>query len=337
LSSKIALLIDAENISHKYLPHILEEAELQGDIVLKAVYGNWENPPLQKWYEVAAKSNLRIRHQANPSKIKNSSDMKLIMDAMEVLYRIQVDGFCLVTNDADYVPLCDKIHEAQKLVIGIGTPQAAEGFIRACDKFIFVGRGESSSQPLAPLLTELLTEIAVNSPKPVVKMESAVAETNQQGVQKILVQAFSKALPEDAQWITLSTLGSYLRKIQSDFQSNNYGHSTLTKLLQTLPEFVELKIEGTVTSARLKDAVNAKALKLNTLQKLILDAFAKAQQDDPQWISLTSLGTAISQVVPGFRLNGYGHSTLTKLLQSMPEFVEVQAVDGVNSARLKKI
>jgi len=70
--------------------------------------------------------------------------MRLIMDAMEVLYRTSIDIFCLVTNDADYVPLCDKIHESKKHVIGVGYQlNASEAFIRACDKFIFVGRGEA--------------------------------------------------------------------------------------------------------------------------------------------------------------------------------------------------
>jgi uncharacterized protein (TIGR00288 family) len=143
LSSKIALLIDSENISYKDLPRILEEVPRHGELVLRAVYGDWQRPHLQKWHEIAEQNDFKIRHQANDSKTKNSSDMKLIMDAMEVLYRTSVDIFCLVTNDADYVPLCDKLHEARKSVIGMGYQHAAEGFIRACDKFIFMGRGES--------------------------------------------------------------------------------------------------------------------------------------------------------------------------------------------------
>jgi uncharacterized protein (TIGR00288 family) len=242
LPAKLALLIDAENISYKDLARILEEVPRHGELVLRAVYGDWENPTLQKWREIAEANAFKIRHQRNPSKTKNSSDMRLIMDAMEILYRTPVDIFCLVSNDADYVPLCDKIHEAKKSVIGVGNQQASEAFIRACDTFIFIGRGDAQVQLSIESLIGAPVQASVNAPKPV----------NPPDARKILTQAFALA-PQDAnKWVTLSALGNALPQVKKGFRPNTYGHATLVKLLQNMPDFVELRGKGAAVSARLK-------------------------------------------------------------------------------------
>jgi hypothetical protein len=75
LSFKIALLIDAENISYKDLPRIIETVGRHDRIVLRAVYGDWYKEDLYKWYEVAKANNFNIRHQTSTSKTKNSSDV----------------------------------------------------------------------------------------------------------------------------------------------------------------------------------------------------------------------------------------------------------------------
>ncbi len=282
LTSKLALLIDAENISHKELPRILEEVPRHGDLVLRAVYADWQRPDLQKWLEVAEKNDFKIRHQTNDSKIKNSSDMKLIMDAMEVLYRTPVEIFCVVSNDADYVPLCDKIHEYKKTVIGIGYQHASEAFIRACDKFIFMGRGEVAVQPLLSFLsnppinlpnppitpkptspptmppkpiaqpiTPKPANLPIMPPKPIAQPITPKA-ANPPDIRKLLSDAFAKA-PQDAnRWVILTNLGQELSKIKQGFRPNTYGHGNLTKLLQSMPDFVEIRVNGSDRSVRLK-------------------------------------------------------------------------------------
>ena len=244
LSLKIAILIDAENISHRVLPDILEELPRHGQVVLRAVYGDWQRPDLQQWHQVANENNFKIRHQTSISKTKNSSDMKLIMDAMEVLYRVHVDVFCLVTNDVDYVPLCDKVHESGKRVIGMGYPHASEAFIRACDKFIFIGRGEALAEPLIPIPDE----VPVSPPK----QPAAPKSTDQAAVRKLLTQAFARAPKDVNEWVGLSPLGMALSQVQKGFKTNSYGHANLTKLLQSMPDFVELQTVDGVKSARLK-------------------------------------------------------------------------------------
>lgn len=251
---KIALLIDAENISYKYLPHILSEAATQGQIILRAAYGNWQSPTLSNWHTAALAHNFKIRHQANSTKTKNSSDMKLIMDAMEVLYCTPVETFCLVTNDADYVALCEKIRESRKRVIGIGYPHASDAFIRACDRFIFIGRGESPSPVLISPTSETTTILPnlpvvtpFSTPLPVLQPSKPLPD-----IRKLLVQAFAKVPRNTNGWVLVSALGDKLRQVKADFKPNIYGHSTLSKLLQSMPDFVELRGQGGSLAARLK-------------------------------------------------------------------------------------
>jgi uncharacterized protein (TIGR00288 family) len=369
LSSKIALLIDAENVSYKDLPFILKAVRRQGQIILQAVYGNWERPHLQNWLEVAKKNNLEIRHQANNANTKNATDMKLIMDAGKVLYKPSIDPvdvFCLVTNDADYVPLCDQIHEEEKSIIGIGYQNASGALIRSCDQFIFIRNGKSPVQPPAKSLVAVPKDVSISLPKtpkttkqpktskstkqPKItkstKQPKTSKVTDQVEIQKLISKAFAKVSQDANGWVLLAELGMALRQVQKDFKTNNYGHATLSKLLQSMPDFVELQVKGNVIqSARLKNKIVAKSskrnapakrLKLNTLESLISEAFAKAPQEADGWVTLSALGTALSQVQKGFQTSYYGHANLKKLLQSMPDFVQLRLKGSVNSARLKK-
>lgn len=321
--SKIAVLVDAENISYRDAPRILEEAERLGQVVLKAVYGNWQRPDLQKWQEMAARHQFKIRHHTKNAKIKNSSDMQLIMDAMEVLYHTRADTFCLVTNDVDYVPLCDKLNASKRYVVGLGYKHAAEMLIRACDQFIFIGQGELPEQQewLPPAAFA-----AANPPAP--PAPAAQAVTPRPLPQHLIVQAFVKS-PQDAQgWVALSALGNTLRQMQPGFNPGAYGHTTLTRLLQQLPELVEIQING-VSQARLRNVT------ARNLPELVKSAFARAPYDTDGWVDLSALGSAMRQLAPGFKPNTYGHATLAKLLHNLPGLVELREDGSGKSARLR--
>ena len=169
---------------------------------------------------------------------------------MEILYRTPVDIFCLVSNDADYVPLCDKIHEAKKQVIGVGNLHASDAFIRACDTFIFIGRDDAPIQPTIESLIAAPVEVPVIVPKPTPAPKPK--PTNPLDVRNILKQAFSQASQNEDHWVTLSALGNALPQVKKGFRPNSYGHANLAKLLQSMPDFVELRGKGAAVSARLK-------------------------------------------------------------------------------------
>ena len=222
-----------------------------------------------------------------------------------------------------------KSMKSRKWVIGLGYQlNASEAFIRACDKFIFIGRGEPPAQSLIPVSLE----IPINLPKPPETPKAA----NPPAIRKLLTKAFAKAPQDVNKWVSLTALGQALSQVQAGFQTNSYGHATLSKLLQSLPDFVELQTKDGAKSARLKSNRPAKPPKPDALRNLLAAAFAKAPQDANRWVSLAALGQALLQVQADFKTNTYGHANLSKFLQSLPDFVELQTKDSVKSARLKK-
>lgn len=315
---KIALMIDAENISYRLLPDILNTLPVFGQILVRAIYGDWEQPGLQNWREIAEQHNFTLRHQTNDSHTKNSSDMRLIMDAMEIIHHLNVDIFCLVTNDADFVPLCDKIHESNKQVIGIGRQNAADRFVRSCDQFIFIGKKQVSNQ----LSTKAVDEIST-------------PRTNQQNIntaemRHLILQAFALTPGNDNHWLNLSKLGNALRQIQVDFRPNNYGYGKLSTFLQSMPDIIELRTHNKGMNARLKKNVRLKCLK-----ELLSLACENAPHIEDGWITLSALGSTLRKIQPGFQSKTYGNAQLSKLLKTMPAFIELRTYNKGMIARLK--
>ncbi len=133
---KIALFIDADNISAKYGKPIMENLQERGEIFIRRIYGNWEKNSLHKWNEVILKYGLLAVQQMDFVTGKNATDMSLTIDAMEVLYRNQADIFVIVSGDSDFTPLAVKLRERGTYVICMGSEKTSSSFRSACNEFI---------------------------------------------------------------------------------------------------------------------------------------------------------------------------------------------------------
>ena len=133
---KIALFIDAENISAKFGKLIIENLESRGEIFIRRIYGNWEKNSLRKWDDVIRHYGLRTIHQIDFNVAKNATDMSLTVDAMDVLYTKQVTTFAIVSNDSDYTPLAVRLREYGIYVIGMGSKESSSSFRHACNEYI---------------------------------------------------------------------------------------------------------------------------------------------------------------------------------------------------------
>ena len=134
----IALLIDADNVSAKYIPGILSELSKYGKITIRRMYGDWSQDRLRTWLGVASGYSLTPMMQQNNTPGKNASDICLIIDAMDILYGGQVQGFCIVSSDGDFNKLATRLREAGKAVIGMGEKKTPESFRVSCERFIFL-------------------------------------------------------------------------------------------------------------------------------------------------------------------------------------------------------
>lgn len=135
---KIAVLIDAENVSKKYIKLIMDEVSDYGTATYKRIYGDFTNPGVMAWQDALRDFALTPIFQFNYTKGKNASDSALIIDAMDILYSGKVNGFCLITSDSDFTKLAIRLREAGMTVIGMGEQKTPNSLVSACETFKFL-------------------------------------------------------------------------------------------------------------------------------------------------------------------------------------------------------
>lgn len=152
---KLAILIDADNISPKYVKVILDEAATFGVAACKRIYGDWSDVRLKSWKDALLNNSIIPIQQYSYTTGKNATDSAMIIDAMDLLYGGNLDGFCIVSSDSDFTRLAARLREAGKLVIGMGESKALGPFVKACDQFkyldLILDHGETDdTAPAAP-------------------------------------------------------------------------------------------------------------------------------------------------------------------------------------------
>ena len=136
--TRLAVLIDADNISASYIKPMIEEIARYGNPTIKRIYGDWTKPNLGSWKSLLLDFAFQPIQQFGYTTGKNATDSAMIIDAMDILYSEKVAGFCLVSSDSDFTRLATRLREAGKIVYGIGEKKTPSPFIAACDKFIYL-------------------------------------------------------------------------------------------------------------------------------------------------------------------------------------------------------
>lgn len=235
---RFAVLIDADNVSDKYIKFIFDELSNDGVITYKRIYGDWTRPGLSSWKSILLNHSITPIQQYGYTSGKNSTDSAMIIDAMDILYSGKVEGFCIVSSDSDFTRLVARLRESGMYVVGMGEQKTPAPFIAACNKFKYLEILAQSELPQdnnagncaqgKNALKSLITPMAKISKA----IESIVDETS-----------------DDEGWSSLSEVGNILSKRFPDFDVRNYGYSKLTLLVGSLKNFhVEaIPIPGTNT------------------------------------------------------------------------------------------
>ena len=135
---RFAVLIDADNISDRYIKTILDEMAGEGEVTYKRIYGDWTKPALAPWKKVLLEYSVTPIQQYSYTTGKNATDSAMIIDAMDILYSGNVEGFCLVTSDSDFTRLASRLRESGMLVVGMGEKKTPKAFTTACNKFKYL-------------------------------------------------------------------------------------------------------------------------------------------------------------------------------------------------------
>ncbi len=223
---KLAVLIDADNVPYSNIKGMMEEIARYGTPTFKRIYGDWTKPTLSGWKTVLLENAINPVQQYSYTSGKNSSDSALIIDAMDILYTGQVDGFCIVSSDSDFTRLAMRLRESGKVVFGIGEQKTPAAFIAACNKFIYI-----------EILPKESKEDAAPAKKSARKKPQEKKETLQlpNSVKKLVIKSIHDLTDEEGS-VFLSTLGNHIIKKQPSFDPRNYGFKKLVDIIRNIPE-----------------------------------------------------------------------------------------------------
>ncbi|MFW5913965.1 MAG: NYN domain-containing protein [Bacillota bacterium] len=250
-SKNIALLIDAENISPKYIEYIIDEANKYGKINYRRVYGDWTTDNLKKWKEKMNEFALTPVQQYAYTSGKNVSDFTLIIDAMDILYSGKVNSFCLVTSDSDFTKLVTRLREDNMFVFGMGESKTPISLVNACeafgylDKMLADDKGENEKPKKAPAKKPVKS----NGNGKTKKEQSSITPINR--IEDEL-KSIIDANQEDDGWAYWSIVADLLQKKFPGFHPRNYGKNIKPLTFFKQNKKFDVKIENKVAYIRNK-------------------------------------------------------------------------------------
>ena len=279
LDLRLAVLIDADNASRTAMKDVMAEVAVYGTPTIKRIYGDWTSPNMSTWKSILLECALTPIQQYGYTTGKNSTDSAMIIDAMDILYTKNVDGFCIVSSDSDFTRLAARLRESRMFVIGMGESKTPTAFKSACDTFKYldvlmgmkketlpVAVSEKASkqpaqQPKAakkqaqPAQPKKAAGKKGQKPEPEKEPEPVPAAPAEPHHDEELAAAFvsldeivakiREIVEHDSDedgYMPLSQVGVMLSRIYADFDSRNYGFSKLHKLIDYTKAF-ETKYE----------------------------------------------------------------------------------------------
>ena len=210
----IAVLIDPENISYRYLQKIFENIAAYGQISVRRIYSDWTDSSRNAWKSLIHEFSLVVIQQFSNKESKNVSDFALVIDAMDLLHEGIFDCFCIVSSDSDFTRLAQRIREKGKTVIGLGEKKSIKAFVNACNEFIY--------------LDDDLIEISNIKAE-----EHEENKINEEETLDILMNTAVEKLPKNQDgWVQMVKIIPYLKQIKPDFDLEKYtiGGKTIKRL-----------------------------------------------------------------------------------------------------------
>ncbi len=306
-NKRFALLIDADNISAKYIGSILEELSTYGITTYKRIYGDWTSTQATKWKGELLENSVIPVQQFSNTVGKNATDSTLIIDAMDILYTGNVDGFCIVSSDSDFTRLASRLRESGMEVIGMGEEKTPRSFRVACTRF--VNLENLSNQD-----------------------EEAENKDNKDNTisREVVYSAITNIINENenkGKSVELAAVGNRLVNMYPDFDVRSYGYSLLSKFVEDAGLFLLEKKQNVVTLS-LKDNEQSQEEIKNYVKEMIHKAGNKG-------IGISELSNRVYSKYANFNVKDFGYSQFSKFVQGIDTVELYQDKNDRKRARKK--
>ena len=252
---RLAVLIDADNAPRDCLQGIMEEVAIYGTPNIKHAYGDWSSRNLSGWKQTLLDNSVTPVQQFAYTKGKNSTDSAMIIEAMDILYAGNTDGFVLVSSDSDFTGLARRLREDGVFVIGIGEQKTPSPLIAACNKFIYIEvireRMQKAGKKTAsqPAKKQSAAKKSAESAK-----KQSVSKKAAEPEQTKTAPAEERRIPESVIWliadsildlaadgdndyVSLGAVGQLIQKKRPDFDTRSYGYSKLSTMVKAIDRF----------------------------------------------------------------------------------------------------
>ena len=286
---RYAVLIDADNVAMKYTKFILDEVSNYGTVTYKRVYGDWTRPNLTAWKGMALENAITPVQQYSYTTGKNATDSAMIIDAMDILYSSNVEGFCIVSSDSDFTRLAIRLRESGMHVIGMGEKKTPKPFTTACNAFKYLeviaeedthGSGENEKVELKTIETAIIRIISENA-----------------------------NLQEE---INIGELGSRLQGRYPDFDVRNYGYSKFSQFLKDFDGLSFRQVGNSILVSQKSDKTDLQRIE-ETLSQIV-------GTNGTRGYNLGELKKQLCSKIPEFDVKTYGYSKFSRFVENLPNF-----------------
>lgn len=232
----IALLIDADNTQPKAIDAVLTVMAELGQVNIRRAYGNFAKGNLSKWDRITNRFGIRPHQQFDVSKGKNATDMAMTIDAVDLLYQGKVDGFGIMSSDADFTPLVTRVRQEGIVVYGFGEAKAPDAFKNACTRFIDIDK--------------LMTAAEATDDQPSASAAATVRADTE--FLDLITAAYKEAKKDEQGYAKVQQIGQIAGN-RSSFDARNYGFKSLSDLFRSLDTYkVESREGGRLWVRRLR-------------------------------------------------------------------------------------
>lgn len=306
---QIAVLIDSENVSSRYASIIFNEIESYGFATYRRIYGDWTKN--NGWNE-----NLLLENSITPIQQfdytfgKNSADIAMVIDAMDILYSGNVDGFCLVTSDSDFTRLAMRLREANMYVIGMGESKTPVALTKACNKFIHLNL--IYEQPAAPAAEVPAADDHLHEDYSTASIAKTNAVTSIGEIEEAIISIVNDN-ENKGKTTYMGEIGSRLNSKFTDFDVRNYGYTKLLTFLKDKCSKLDILKDNTSYTVNVRE--------LNNVTDVQKEIAALIQKNGGTIDNLSVLYEQLKKKYPAFDLKDYGYSRFSSFLRSIDNIV----------------